>query len=632
MFISIGQVERSLKSLEKVNPFFGIAFLACKTERIPTGSTKPVVFSQIADDILNRYYRPCSSYMGFYNPFKTSKISGRWVDARYGSTSLQRITTNTFGDVFLHPRNVSRWGWKADYVQRLSRHLDGKRIPAFDLAVWLFRLWKWPTSVSPDQVFDKLIKTFQITNQEKESLFDLHPPRVSADSFAGEPILEEDLLEMLGPPPGTRPSQGAALRSLQMRHIGPAAKLQYRPAERLNVILGDNTVGKSFLLETVWWALTGSWAGLHAFPRPNVAKISPRIEFTLGITAKNTKSFAATFDWNHQAWRTRPDRADVGPGLAIFARHDGSFVVWDPALKQLLDQEQPVSDAGQISFTPQTIWNGVPKDTSGSGEWLCNGLLRDWVSWQTDSRYRSNFEALSESLKGLSPSEDEPLEPGRPVQLGLNSVEIPTLRMPYGETPVTISSAGVQRTICLAYLMVWAWHKHLQYSSTVRQKPQRRLVLLIDEAEAHLHPKWQRVIVPSVLHVIQKLTSVISPQVHLATHSPMVMASIETGFNQEMDRLHHLKLGEDGDARLEELPFIKRGRIDLWLMSDIFGLKQARSLEAEKAISAAKDLQLKDNPSPDAVRQTNARLMSYLAQDDDFWPRWRFFAKTYGVK
>ena len=50
-----------------------------------------------------------------------------------------------------------------------------------------------------------------------------------------------------------------------------------------------------------------------------------------------------------------------------------------------------------------------------------------------------------------------------------------------------------------------------------------------------------------------------------------------------------------------------------------------------QAINEAKHLQLSHNPSPEAVREVNARLLQYLAPDDEFWPRWRFFAEKMSV-
>src|SRR6476469_5999567 len=97
-FLSSDQVKRSLPLLADLNPFFGMSFLAFKEAQLPVGKVQPLVFSRIAQLILDKHYKPALSYPGFYNPFKTSDQNNRWLAARYASTSLQRVTTDTFAD------------------------------------------------------------------------------------------------------------------------------------------------------------------------------------------------------------------------------------------------------------------------------------------------------------------------------------------------------------------------------------------------------------------------------------------------------------------------------------------------------------------------------------------------------
>ncbi len=44
------------------------------------------------------------------------------------------------------------------------------------------------------------------------------------------------------------------LRKLVLKNVGPAAEAALDPvAPRLNLLTGDNGLGKSFLLEAAWW-------------------------------------------------------------------------------------------------------------------------------------------------------------------------------------------------------------------------------------------------------------------------------------------------------------------------------------------------------------------------------------------
>src|SRR5258708_3601310 len=107
MYLTIAQIERSLSPLSEMHNFFGMSYLAFKRAKIPEGTTSYVVFSHVANEILEAYYKPSATYEGFYTPFKTSKKDQRWLPPRYGSTSLQRITADTFSDALIHPKSSS---------------------------------------------------------------------------------------------------------------------------------------------------------------------------------------------------------------------------------------------------------------------------------------------------------------------------------------------------------------------------------------------------------------------------------------------------------------------------------------------------------------------------------------------
>ncbi|MEN9865981.1 MAG: hypothetical protein RL748_1571 [Pseudomonadota bacterium] len=49
------------------------------------------------------------------------------------------------------------------------------------------------------------------------------------------------------------------LKHLELENVGPAASMALEFGKRLNVISGDNGLGKSFLLDIVWWTHTGKW-------------------------------------------------------------------------------------------------------------------------------------------------------------------------------------------------------------------------------------------------------------------------------------------------------------------------------------------------------------------------------------
>jgi len=627
MYLSLRQVCNAIERLAVVHPFFGMTFLAFKKSRLPVGKKASLVFSKVTSDILQRHFKPSTSSSRYYSPFRTSDPANRWLSSRYGSTSLQRITTDTFGDTLLHDKGTSEWGWCSDYVGRLVGHLDGHRIPAFDLAVWLFRDKAWEPGCAPETVRDYLFEQYGVTENEKAKLFDTTVPKTC--DMQEPPIPERELLDAIRWPPDVLPEEGLALHMLELDRIGPVRHLRYQPKERLNVITGDNSLGKTLLLDCVWWALTGEWADRPALPPLDAPKQAPRIRFRLQ-REESAKTLTADYRWEHHSWQ-HPASLHELPGLVVYARYDGSFAVWDPS-RSPLPRRQDVGRPRQLLFRRSELWDGLHIDDPFEGNrWICNGLIRDWVNWQRSGEsHGKRFKAFTATLAQLSPSPDEPLVPGEPARLPFDSRDMPTLRLPYGDIPIRLCSAGIQRIVALGYLLVWAWFEHLENSRQLRRVPQRTLVFLMDEVEAHLHPRWQRVIVPALISVVSNLAPDLRPQIHLATHSPMVMVGLEVVADDGVDSLHHLVL-QNQFVSIETLPMIRRGRADRWLISEVFGLLHARSLEAEQAIERAKTLQQIDEPPPADVREAHERLVRYLAPDDEFWPRWVFFAKTHGA-
>ena len=222
--------------------------------------------------------------------------------------------------------------------------------------------------------------------------------------------------------------------------------------------------------------------------------------------------------------------------------------------------------------------------------------------------------------------------PNRAIRIPNDSREIPTIQYPYGTVPVTNSSAGVGRIITLAYLIVWAWNEHKESCKLRGIKPDSRIVVMVDELEAHLHPKWQRTILPALIEVQKHLAAELEVQFIIATHSPLVMASSESIFDVSTDKLFQIKLSaQNANAELSEESYIKYGQVNNWLTSPIFNLNQARATGAEQVINAAKNLQLEDDPSDEEVQAVHQQLVHCLAQNDPFWPRWIYFAEQHGV-
>jgi len=184
----------------------------------------------------------------------------------------------------------------------------------------------------------------------------------------------------------------------------------------------------------------------------------------------------------------------------------------------------------------------------------------------------------------------------------------------------------------LAYLIAWAWEEHKIQAKHAGRKEERQMVVLVDEAEAHLHPKWQRVLLPALLGIASDLSPELSLQLFVATHSPLVLASSEPIFDNDQDKLFHLHMSVSGKVTFREVPFEARGSVDSWLSSPLFHIEHPGSAEREEAIRNAIALQEKDTVTKQEVESVTRGLKASLSDEDTFWVRWIFFAEQYGVK
>lgn len=210
---------------------------------------------------------------------------------------------------------------------------------------------------------------------------------------------------------------------------------------------------------------------------------------------------------------------------------------------------------------------------------LCRGLIEDWVAWERDGDDR--FAELTEVLRVLSTGSEE-LRPGKPQRVSIGDARVfPTLRLPYGTEPIQHVSAGVQRVISLAYLLVWSWHEHIETAKLTGERPTTSVIFLFDEIEAHLHPRWQRSLLPSLLDVVGALSGAQGVQLIGATHSPLLCSSVETMVSDETDHLFTFDLVKDGrswDVVFKRAPWEPIGDVDAWLRSDLFDLSSTRQV------------------------------------------------------
>ncbi len=422
------------------------------------------------------------------------------------------------------------------------------------------------------------------------------------------------------------------LRYAKLTNVGPAPTTEFEFGERLNLLTGDNGLGKSFLLDIAWWALTRVWPAeanpeLTVGKRAHPAKLGEAtIEFSFTGKTKD-ETYESKYVPRDQAWTGRPGRP-TNPGLVLYALSDGSFALWDPARNYWRTQGgvDVQERLPAYVFSPTEVWDGLRREEDGT--WLCNGLVRDWASWQRERG--AAFRYLEEVLKVLSPATIETFVPGELTRIDLDDVrDMPTVRMPYKQDVAVVhASSGMRRIMALAYFLVWAWEEHKQAARQLGEPETGQIVFLIDEIESHLHPSWQRCIVPALLKVMTRLTPAAQVQLITATHSPLIMASVEPVFDYNTDAWFDLDY-EEGGVVMHQREFEKHGDAATWLISEAFDLRSGRAPEYEELVDQASAMMDRES-DPSKIKNMHERLLEALGPKDQFLFRWRAICRKKG--
>jgi predicted ATP-binding protein involved in virulence len=128
---------------------------------------------------------------------------------------------------------------------------------------------------------------------------------------------------------------------------------------------------------------------------------------------------------------------------------------------------------------------------------------------------------------------------------------------PYGPVPLRALSLGYQTVLAWAIDLAWRLFRFYPDSADPLSEP---AVVLIDELDLHLHPRWQRVIVGI-------LTNIFSQTQFIATaHSPLIVqAAAASNLAVLMRERNHVVIEND--------PEVVRGwRVDQILGSELFGV------------------------------------------------------------
>ncbi len=173
------------------------------------------------------------------------------------------------------------------------------------------------------------------------------------------------------------------------------------------------------------------------------------------------------------------------------------------------------------------------------------------------------------------------------IQVTKRGMEI---KGPWGTLPVEVLSDGYRSTINWVLDFV-AWQI---YAEKLSKNRDFYGIILIDELEQHLHPKWQRLIVNLLKEQFP------NTQIIATTHSPLIASSIGSLMpSQRRDNLIYLSRKDKNIIEKHKLGLLKGLDIDQVLASKAFDYITDADPEVEKVLAEASELAGKgDKRSP----------------------------------
>lgn len=403
------------------------------------------------------------------------------------------------------------------------------------------------------------------------------------------------------------------ITKLEIKNIGPFGHITLEFPEKpfgmegkaeIHILTGENGTGKTTVLEALVRGIKVE--GGNNFPHKyrrnanSFLPISLTVSFNFGqpfrISNTPIREDGAFFSESQNAYLQQIEGLgwEAARPLAFFAysgyrrlEHveiDGIREVTGNPLSQSLDF--------RYSVNPELILN-----------WLANTLTKEALAKNNaDSKSAARFKSAVESIERTISNIIE-----KPIRFLLNyaplgvNVEVDSVNLNFNVLPDGLKSIISWIADLLMRLDRQKWEDDIPVFD-------RNFILFLDEIEVHLHPAWQRKILPAVQELFP------NAQIFISTHSPFVVGSVDGAW------IHKL-VKPNGDSQLAKgYPMISEDAksVRYWL-NEVFGIKEQFGAEVEedmKHFYELRDLILqgKNGENPNKLLETGRALAVQSAE------------------
>ena len=308
--------------------------------------------------------------------------------------------------------------------------------------------------------------------------------------------------------------------------------------EQVNLFIGPNACGKSTILRLIEYVhLRNEGDTIDHVPSSH-SPFRPD-PYDLNRESPSCK-LGASIDW-HRTSVDRPDW-DMVPLVYIPATR----VSLPPAFPVRISGDRPLPGIIDSAFNDLFILSSSGVFYGHLVDWAIelaptnfamDRQQRDQLARAVQIGYSCSKGICSEVIAGNSPHPliDADDRTGGEIERNVhNGMGIVTSDDVIGEPLYAGAlSSGTQGTLMWIYALALKMANHYSWQGGWEKQP---AILLIDEIENHLHPTWQRRVIPALLEHFPGL------QIFATTHSPFVVAGLKAG------QVHLLE--RDGEGRV----------------------------------------------------------------------------------
>lgn len=316
--------------------------------------------------------------------------------------------------------------------------------------------------------------------------------------------------------------------------------MQIRFAPGINLLIGDNGVGKTSVLDALSVALGGFFTGIKGVHAPGIWQTDIRFETHRLAGASTTIEYMnptavdceANVDGEIMKWVRARDEGPLNPRTKISNREIAKYaaqisndanhllpLIRYVGTSRVINIKRNRPSAGQKQLKDRRcgyigcLDSGF--DTEGIKDWCLKMEMAAFHQKNTIPEYEAFKATVSSIMKKMSDLEIAPK-----ISYSRIFEDIVYSERDKEEIPIQYLSAGYQSllwmSVDLAYRLALLNPGQLDFSLATG-------VVLIDELDMHLHPKWQWNVLGALEETFPNIQFII------ATHSPIIISSCKNG-------------------------------------------------------------------------------------------------------